>query len=115
MSELGIVPGTHDLVAPVVHLDAPPDGSRHLHGVEVFVTDVAQLTTSSCHFHDAVYQVVMPNPTHFIPRITEWVRANVCSGAEPWDHLRLHISVCSISKKLFFGIFWVFWVGFGVG
>ena len=98
---MGVIPGTAELFAPVVLLEAPLAGSRHLNGVEVFTTEVAHLTTPECHFRDTIFQVVMPNPTHFISRITDWVRANVCSGAEPWDHLRLHVSVSLYSKNCF--------------
>ena len=93
---MGVIPGSTSLSAPIVTLDAPPglDGlDGRLPGVEVFTAEVAALTTKTCSYRDLAVQVVMPNPPDFIPRILNHVRANVCSGADPWDHLRLHLSV----------------------
>ena len=108
---MGVVPGTTDLSSPEVVLDAPAGLTGRLPGVEVFSTEVASLKTATCYYKDVAFQVVMPNPPTFIPRILNYVRAKVCPGADPWDHLRLYLSV-SDSKKLFFGII-VLFIGFG--
>ena len=96
-----MIPGSTSLSAPIVTLDAPPGLDGRLPGVEVFTAEVAALSTKTCSYRDLAIQVVMPNPPNFIPRILDYVRANVCSGADPWDHLRLHLSVSLIPKTVF--------------
>ena len=110
---MGVIPGTTSLSVPEVVLEAPPGLSGRLPGVEVFSTEVASLRTSTCFYKDVAYQVVMPNPPVFIPRILKYVRAHVCSGADPWDHLRLYLSV-SYSKNCFWNFLFK-WVGLGSG
>ena len=100
---MGVVPGTTDLSAPVVPLAVTDGFSGELSGAEVFSTEIAWLKTPSCFYRDVSYQVVMPSPVDFIPKILTYVRTNVCPNADPWDHLRLYLSV-SIPKSVF-GIF----------
>ena len=99
-----MIAGTTSLSVPEVILEAPLGLSGRLPGVEVFSTEVASLRTSTCFYKDVAFQVVMPNPPVFIPRVLKYVRAHVCSGAEPWDHLRLYLSV-SHSKNCFWNLF----------
>ena len=104
LSEIGVISGTSSLSADELCLKGPSTNCP-LPGVEVFSTEVASLTTNQCFYRDMAYQVVMPNPTHFIPKILGYVRAHVCSGADPWDHLRLYLSVSYFIPKSDFGIF----------
>ena len=103
LSEMGVIPGSTALSSPVVPLAVTDGFSGELKGAEVFSTEIASLKTSSCYYRDVSYQVVMPNPDNFIPDLLGYVRNNVCPNADPWDHLRLYISVC-IPKSVF-GIF----------
>ena len=122
LSELGVIPGTTDLSASAVVLEAAEGISGFKSGAEVFSTEVAFVKTSTCFYRDVAYQVVMPKPSNFIPDITCYVRSNVCSGADPWDHVRMYLSVC-IFQNLFLelgglnvsrvGLFFGFMVLFG--
>ena len=98
---MGIIPGTTDLIADELHLEGPSTNCP-LPGVEVFSTEIASLKTNQCFYRDVAYQVAMPNPSHFIPKILGYVRANVCSGADPWDHLRLYLTVSYFYSKICF-------------
>lgn len=111
---MGVIPGSTSLSAPIVTLDAPPGLDGRLPGVEVFTAEIAALTTKTCSYRDLAIQVVMPNPPAFIPRVLNYVRANVCSGADPWDHLRLHLSVSFYSENCFRN-YWLVNLGFGFG
>ena len=102
---MGVIPGTTSLSTPELILDAPvplesqfPKVDPRCQGVEVFSTEIGSLRTPQCHYRDMAYQVVMPNPPQFIPKILSYVRAHVCPGADPWDHLRLYLSVSFYSK-----------------
>ena len=109
---MGVVPGTIELSSPVVPLTLNDGFSGEISGVEVFSTEISSLKTSSCFFRDVSYQVVMPRPDDFIPRVLNYVRANVCPAADPWDHLRLNLTV-GIPKTVFgiFGFIRVKWDG----
>lgn len=108
---MGVIPGTTLLSTTELLLDAPVplEGQNssvdsRCQGVEVFSTEIGSLKTPQCHYRDMAYQVVMPNPPRFIPKILGYVRAHVCPGADPWDHLRLYLSVSSFIPKSVFGI-----------
>lgn len=101
LPELGVISGTTELNAPPVVLKAPTGVSGFKSGAEVSFIEVASVKTSNCFYRDVAYQVVVPNPENFIPDILCYVRANVCSGADPWDHVRLYLSVCMIPKSDF--------------
>ena len=105
---MGVIPGTTSLSTPELLLDAPvslesqsPKIDPRCQGVEVFSTEIGSLRTPQCHYRDMAYQVVMPNPPRFIPKILNYVRTHVCPGADPWDHLRLYLSVSVYSKICF--------------
>ena len=96
-----MIPGTTSLSTAELLLEAPDSDSGLLSGVEVFSTEIASLKAAQCFYRDMAYQVVMPNPEEFIPKILGYVRAHVCPGADPWDHLRLYLSVsCIIDSKI---------------
>ena len=90
---MGVIPGTTDLVGPVETLDVSGSKRGPLSGVEVFATKIATLRTVESLYHEVAYQVVIPHPSGLIPRVLAYVREHVCPAADPWDHLRLHISV----------------------
>ena len=110
---MGVISGTTSLSADELLLDSPDSLKVPLPGVEVFSTEIASLKTSQCFYRDMAYQVAMPNPSLFIPRILSYVRTHVCSGADPWDHLRLYLSVSlDFIPKAVFGIIFL---GLGLG
>ena len=100
---MGVIPGTTSLSTTELLLDQPVSHEGDLPGVEVFSTEVASLQAAQCYYRDMAYQVVMPNPPAFVPKILNYVRSHVCPGADPWDHLRLYLSVSLIvhSKNCF--------------
>ena len=100
-----MISGTTSLSTDELLLESPDSLSGPLTGVEVFSTEIASLKTSQCFYRDMAYQVAMPNPSLFIPKILSYVRTHVCSGADPWDHLRLYLSVSQVFiPKSVFGI-----------
>ena len=101
---MGVIPGTTSLSADELCLEGPSTDCP-LPGVEVFSTEIASLKTNQCFYRDMAYQVAMPNPSQFIPRILGYVRAIVCPNADPWDHLRLYLSVSCFIPKSVFGIY----------
>ena len=96
-----MVPGTTELSTPPVVLKALTGVSGFKSGAEVSFIEVASVKTSNCFYRDVAYQVVVPNPENFIPDILAYVRANICPGADPWDHVRLYLSVSVIPKSDF--------------
>ena len=93
LAELGIIPGTSVLSVDDVLLTVPATSLAGLQGVEIFSTKVGEVRTRDSLYQETAYQVVLPDPPELVPRVLAHVKSKVCPGADPWDHLRLHMSV----------------------
>ena len=98
LSEMGVAGGTIDLVTPQENWDVSssfdvPPGCTEVHGTEVGV-----LVSGDTLYRETSYSVLLPYDSGLIPRIMGHVRSISCNGIDPWDYLRMHVSVSSNSK-----------------
>ena len=93
LSEMGVASGSIDLLTPQENWNVSssfdvPTGCAEVHG-----TEVGALVSNDTLYRETSYMVLMPYDSGLIPRIMGHVRGISCHGIDPWDYLRMHVSV----------------------